>query len=291
MEYAIHLLTLLCIYVALSISLDFLIGHVGIMSFGHAAFFGVGAYTTAILTVAAEWNWLPAMIGAFVIAMILALVIGIPTLRLGGDYFILSLFGFQSIILTVILNWESLTNGPFGIRNIPRPSIGNWMISSGWEMLGFSLLVTAIIVFIHRRLLTSPMRAMLHSVRDDDTVAQSLGIDVVKVRIVMFALAGGFAGIAGSLLAFYFRFIEPTGFSLNTMILLWAMVFIGGSQSIWGMIVGPTILILFPETFRFMGISGATIGHIQQAMYGLLLILLMIYRPNGLVGQRPPTNV
>ena len=129
------------------------------------------------------------------------------------------------------------------------------------------------------------MRAVLHAVRDDETVAQSLGIPVVRVRIVVFAIGGGFAAIAGSLLAFYFRFIDPTSFSLNTMILLWAMVFIGGSGRLAGAIIGPIVLAVFPELFRFMGVTGTHMAYIQQAMYGLLLILLMIYRPQGIAGQ------
>ncbi len=290
MDYVVHLLTLICIYIALTVSLDLLIGHTGILSFGHAAFYGVGAYATAILAVSAGWNWFPAMLAAFVAGAVLAVAIGIPTLRLGGDYFILALFGFQSIVLTIILNWESLTNGPFGIRDIPRPSFGGWVVPSGWGILLFIAVITAAILLIHWRLASSPMRAVLHAVRDDETVAQALGIDVVRTRIVIFALGGGFAALAGSLIAFYFRFIDPSSFSLNTMILLWAMVFVGGSQSIAGAIVGPAILILFPELFRFMGVTGTHIANIQQGMYGLLLVLLMLYRPQGLVGLRRPAG-
>ena len=199
-------------------------------------------------------------------------------------------FGFQSIVLTVIFNWESLTNGPFGIRGIPRPSLAGWVVPSDWGMLTFAALIAAIVLLIHWRLLNSPIRTVLHAVRDDDTVAQALGINAVRTRIVVFAMAGGFAGLAGGVLAFYFRFIEPTSFNITTMVLLWAMVFVGGSQSIRGMIVGPAVLLLFPELFRFLGVSGAVIGHIQQALYGLLLIVLMLYRPQGLAGRRLPTS-
>jgi branched-chain amino acid transport system permease protein len=286
MDYALHLAIVILIYVSLTVSLDLLIGETGIVSFGHAAFYGIGAYATAILTVSAGWHWLPAMAGAFVVAAVFAIAIGIPTLRLGGDYFILALFGFQSIIVTVIQNWESLTNGPFGIRNIPRPNFGALQISSSLGIAIFIAACTAIIVLIHWRFARSPMRAVLNAIRDDETVAQSLGIDVVRTRIVVFALAAGFAGITGSLAAFYYRFIDPSGYMLPTMILVLAMVFIGGSRTIRGVIVGPVILVLFPEIFRFVGDVKWDVGNVQEALYGLLLVLLMLFRPEGIAGKR-----
>jgi len=286
MDYAYHLLVVILLYVALTISLDLLIGHTGILSFGHAAFYGIGAYTTAILTVSAGWHWLPAMIAATLMGALVAALIGILTLRLGGDYFILALFGFQLIVITVILNWESLTNGPFGIRGIPRPSIGPYEVQSGLGVLLFIAAVTALIVLVHWRFVSAPMKSKLHAIRHDETVAMALGIDVVRTKVVVFALAGGFAGLTGSLVAFYLRFIDVNSFTLSTMILLWAMVFIGGTRSILGAIVGPVILVLFPEIFRFVGEQRWDVPNIQQALYGLLLVLLMLFRPEGVAGKR-----
>jgi branched-chain amino acid transport system permease protein len=246
MDYLFHLIVIISLYVALTATLDLLIGHTGILSFAHAALYGVGAYTTAILTVYANWHWLPALAVAFLIGTAVAALVGIPTLRLGGDYFILALFGFQLIVNTVILNWEDLTNGPFGIRGIPRPSFGTGPISSGWPIASFTLAAVAIIVFLVWRLVSAPLKLVLHAIRDDETVAQALGIDVVRTRIVIFALAGGLAAVVGSLLAFYARFIDVSSFSIETMILLWAMAYVGGVRTITGAIVGPAILVLFP---------------------------------------------
>lgn len=286
MDYAYHLLVIILLYVGLTISLDLLIGHTGILSFGHAALYGIGAYTTAILTVSAGWHWLPAMLAAMLVGIVVAALIGIPTLRLGGDYFILALFGFQLIVITIILNWESLTNGPFGIRGIPRPSFGAVQVQSGLGILLFTAAVTALIVFVHWRFVSAPLRAKLHAIRHDETVAMALGIDVVRTKVVVFALAGGFAALTGSLLAFYLRFVDVNSFTLFTMILLWAMVFVGGTRTIAGAVVGPVILVLFPEIFRFIGGQGWDIANIQQALYGLLLVLLMLFRPEGLAGKR-----
>jgi branched-chain amino acid transport system permease protein len=287
MDYAYHLVIIVLLYVALTISLDLLIGHTGILSFGHAAFYGIGAYATAILTVTAGWHWLPAMLAATLVGVLAAALIGIPTLRLGGDYFILALFGFQLIVITVILNWESLTNGPFGIRGIPRPSFGSFQVQSGLGVLLFIAAVTSLIVLIHWRFVSAPLRLKLHAIRHDETVAMALGIDVVRTKVVIFALAGGFAALTGSLAAFYLRFIDVNSFTLFTMILLWAMVFVGGTRTIAGAVLGPLILVLFPEAFRFVGGQGWDIANIQQMLYGLLLVLLMLFRPQGLAGKRP----
>jgi branched-chain amino acid transport system permease protein len=286
MDYAEHLLIVIMLYGAMTVSLDLMIGHTGILSFGHAAFYGIGAYATAILTVYAGWNWFPAMLAAIAVGGVSAALVGIPTLRLGGDYFILALFGFQSIVTDVIFNAEPLTNGPFGIRGIPRPAFGPYPVQSGLGILLFIAACVLIVFFIHWRFVTSPMKAMMHAVRDDEEVAMALGIDVVRTKIVVFAIGGAVAAFAGVLAAFYFRFISVSNFTLFTMILLWAMVFVGGSCSLWGAIVGPAILVLFPEIFRFVGGAGWDIANIQEALYGLLLVVLMLYRPQGLVGRR-----
>lgn len=286
MDYLLHLLVVILIYATMTVSLDLLIGHTGILSFAHAAFYGIGAYATAILTVYAGWDWFPAMIAAIAIAAAFAALLGIPTLRLGGDYFILALFGFQTIVTALIFNLEPLTNGPFGIRGIPRPSFGPYVIQSGAGIVLFIAGVTALVFAAHWRIVSSPMKAVLHAVRDDETVAMALGINVVRTRIVIFTIGGGFAALAGALGAFYFRYITTSSFTLTTMILLWAMVFVGGSGSLLGAIAGPAILVLFPELFRFVGSSNWDIANIQEALYGLLLVLVMLFRPQGIAGGR-----
>lgn len=286
MDYALHLVVIILIYASLVVSLDLLIGHTGILSFAHAAFYGIGAYATASLAVYAGWDWFSATVGAVAIAAAIAALVGIPTLRLGGDYFILAMFGFQVIVTTLILNLEPITNGPFGIRNVPRPSIGSFQVQSGLGITLFVAAVTGIIFFVHWRFSRSPMKAMLNAIRDDEAVAMALGIDVVRTKILVFAIGAGFAALSGSLMAFYFRYVTTNSFVLATIILLWAMLFVGGSCSIAGAIVGPAILVLFPEMFRFVGGEGLDIPNIQEALYGVLLVLVMIFRPQGLVGRR-----
>jgi len=286
MDYVLHLLTIIALYVGLTVSLDLLIGHTGILSFAHAAFYGIGAYATAILTVYAGWNWFPAMISACLIGVALSALIAVPILRLGGDYFILALFGIQLIIITLIWNLEPLTNGPYGIRGIPRPSFGTGPLASGLPILIFIAVLAAVVVAICWGFVSSPMRAVLHAIRHDEAVALALGINVVRTKVLVFSAAGGMAALIGAATAFYLRFVDAGSFGIPTMISLWAMVFIGGTRTILGAIVGPVVLLLFPELFRFLGPHSWDLARVQEAFYGLLLVLLMIYRPQGLMGRK-----
>jgi branched-chain amino acid transport system permease protein len=286
MDYLLHVATVILLYAGLVASLNLLIGHAGILSFAHASFYGIGAYVTAMLTVYAGWDWLPAFAAAVVATAAIAFLIGVPTLRLGGDYFILALFGFQLIVVDVILNLDDVTNGPFGIRGIPRPSLDDYGLASGWPFLIGTAAVTGALFLIVRRIVTSPLGGKLHAVRDDETVAAALGINVARTKIMIFTVAAALAAVIGAMTAFYFRFVEANAFNSELMILLLAMAFVGGTRSLWGAVAGPAILVLFPEIFRFIGPVGVDLAKVQQGLYGLLLVLLMLFRPQGLISPR-----
>ena len=290
MDYILHVATVILLYAGLVASLNLLIGHAGILSFAHASFYGIGAYVTAMLTVYAGWDWLPAVAAAVVATAAIAFLIGVPTLRLGGDYFVLALFGFQLIVVDVILNLDDVTNGPFGIRGIPRPSVNDYRLASGWPFLIGTAVVTGVLFLTVRRIVTSPLGGKLHAVRDDETVAAALGINVARTKIMIFTVAAALAAVIGAMTAFYFRFVEANAFNSEVMILLLAMAFVGGTRSLWGAVVGPAILVLFPEIFRFIGPIGVDLAKVQQGLYGLLLVLLMLFRPQGLISPRERDN-
>jgi branched-chain amino acid transport system permease protein len=283
MDYLLHVATIILLYAGLVASLNLLIGHAGILSFAHASFYGIGAYVTAMLTVYAGWDWLPALAAAVIATAAIAFLIGVPTLRLGGDYFILALFGFQLIVVDVILNLDDVTNGPFGIRGIPRPSVGDYGLASGWPFLIGTAVTTGGVFLIVRRIVTSPLGGKLHAIRDDETVAAALGINVARTKTMIFTVAAALAAVIGGMTAFYFRFVEANAFNSEVMILLLAMAFVGGTRSLWGAVAGPAILVLFPELFRFIGPVGVDLAKVQQGLYGLLLVLLMLFRPQGLI--------
>ena len=289
MDYVLYIIVLISLYAGLTALLDLLVGHAGIMSFAHASIYGIGAYATAILTVYAGFDWLSATVAAMVICAAVSGLIGYPTLRLGGDYFVLALFGVQIVVVTIILNWEELTNGPFGIRGIPRPSFGFGPLKSGWPISLMIVAVVALILLAVWRLLHSPLKLRLHALRDDPTVAEAMGINVEATKITLFCLVGALVGLIGAMTAFYFRFIDVSGFSIHTMILILAMVYVGGTTTFVGPIIGAAVLIIFPEVFRFAEEFGIDRARAQEALYGLLMIVLMLYRPQGIAGSRETT--
>jgi branched-chain amino acid transport system permease protein len=281
LDYIANIAIITLIYIILTISLDLLVGHLGLVSLAHAAVFGIGSYATAILTVHIGWGWFPAALAAILIGSAASCLISVCSFRIGGDYLILALFGFQAIVASVIINWSDVTNGSLGISGIPRP----FGITSSLQILAWIAAMTAVVLLIHRRFYTSPMKAMLNAIRDDEVVAEALGINVIRAKIAIFAVSGAFAAFAGVLSAFYLRVVDVQSFALPVMILLLAMVFLGGVRSVRGAIIGPVILMILPELFRFLGIAGEEVGFIREATYGALLVVIMLFRPQGITGQ------
>ncbi len=286
MDYLIYLVIVICIYVILTISLNSLVGEAGIFSFAHGAFFGIGAYTAAILMVKSGWNFVPAAVAAFVLTTFIAAIAGIPALRLGGDYFVLGCFALQIIVERVLNNWESLTGGPYGLYGIPRPAFFGYVLTSNRAFIVLALFVVALVVWAYRRWMRSPFGLTLRALREDEVVVASMGRDIVWLKVTLFGLAGGTAALAGALYAPLYGVVDPTAFGISLTILLWAMLFVGGTGNLRGPILGAVVLLLLPEALRFLGVRGARAGQVQEMMYGLLLIAAMLFRPQGLAGER-----
>lgn len=284
MEYYASLFVLVCIYSVLTAGLDLLVGYTLLLSFGHAAFVGIGAYAAALTATKLGFDFLPALGFSMAVTAACGALLALPLLRLRGEYFLLATFGLSVVASTVFDNWVDLTNGPFGVRAIPRPSVLGYEFNSVWKILALSTALLALCLFVKWRLVRSPFGVTLRAIREDETVAQSLGKNVYQVRLVAFAVASAFTAVGGTLLSYHLRFIDPTLFQFQFTILIWAALFIGGCASISGNVIGPAILVLFPEALRFVGLSGSYAAHIQSALYGALLILLTIFRPQGIAG-------
>ncbi len=284
MNYIANILITIGIYSILTMSLDLLVGYTGLLSLGHAAFFGIGAYVVGLAAVAGVNPWLTLPAAAAVSAAVAALV-AVPALRLRGDYFVLGTFGISMIASSVFENWVDVTGGPYGVYNIP--GIIPDAVAAPWDSVGLTALTAAIVLLIavlKSRLVGRAYGTALRAIRDDEVVAESLGTNVQQKQIATFAIAGGIAGVAGGLLAFQLNFIEPSLFTFHATIFLWALLFVGGCGTIVGNIVSPAILVLFPELLRFSGLSGVYAPQVQQALYGVLLIGIAMFRPQGLFG-------
>lgn len=285
MGYIVTLLTVICIYTILTASMDLILGYAGMFSFVHAALCGVGAYTAAYFMLRLGWNLVPATLVAFIVTALVAQVTAAITVRLDGHYFILGTFCIANVISSIMDNWTSVTNGTSGLFGIPITRLFGWTINPGVPFLGFCVASTGIVLFCKWRLVSAPLGVTLQAIREDPIVVSVLGHDVQLLRTRIFIIGAAMNALAGVLLACYLQFLDPTSFSFSFTILIWAALFVGGSVGTLGTIVGPAILVLFPQALLFVGLSGPDVAEVQQALYGLLLVVLMIFRPQGFFGQ------
>ena len=285
MEYALHILVFVGIYIILAASLDLLAGHTGLLSIAHAAFYGLGAYTSALLTVKTGAPFLVGVLGGMFVAGLLSLLVSLPSLRLVDDYFVIATFAFQVILFSVFNNWNELTGGPTGIPGIPQPAIFGLAITSHGGFLIVVGLCAAVACGVVWRLSSGPFGRVLHAVREDEVFAKSLGKNTVLVKIVAFAVSSALAALAGSLYAHYISYIDPTSFTVMESILVISMVIIGGAGSLSGPFIGAFVLVMLPEMLRFVGLPSSVAANLRQIIYGGLLVAMMLVRPQGLAGK------
>ena len=284
MSYVFHILIMICIYLILSLSLNLLVGYTGLLSLCHAAFYGIGAYASTLLMVKLGLNFFLALPAGVIITMLLSLFVAYPSLRLKGDYFILTTLGFQVIVFSVLYNWVDFTRGPYGIPEVPKPSILGFEFSSLPLFLLLSAVFASLALLILYRVSASPFGRALKAIREDELAASALGKRVANFKIWAFVIASGIAAIAGSLYAGYVTYIDPTSFTLDESIFILAIILVGGSGNIKGPIVGTIFMIILPEALRFLGIPDTIAPNVRQMIYGALLLFLMFFRTQGIAG-------
>jgi branched-chain amino acid transport system permease protein len=285
MEYLIHILIIAGIYTILSLSLNLIIGYTGLAALGHIAFAAVGAYASSLLALNLGISpWIGLLIGA-VIAAILGVIVSYPSLRLKGDYLALATFGLGVIIYSVAKNWVSLTRGPMGLPGIPSFSLFGLEFNNVWIYLILVLIFVGITYFAIRNITKSPFGRVLTGIREDEIATEAMGKNIVKHKLIVFMVGAFFAGIAGSLYAHYITFIDPSSFTAMESITVLLMVVFGGMASLPGSIVGAMVLVIFPELIRFIGLPSSVAAPLRQMIYGLLLVVIMIFRPKGLIGK------
>lgn len=285
MEYLIHLGILVGIYAILGISLNLVVGYAGLLSITQAAFYGIGAYSTAILMSRYGVNFFFSIVVGMVITAVVSLLVGFVLSRFREDYYALGSFGFNIIIYSIFLNWQSLTRGPLGIPGIDRPEIFGFSFS---ENIWFLLLVVVVGVLIYlfcEFISRSAFGRVLKSIREDEEAIKIFGYKTIYYKLAIFVISAVIAGIAGAFFASYITFIDPSTFTLNESIFILSIIILGGLANIRGSILGALFLILLPEILRFVGFPSDIAAQMRQVVYGVLLIVLMLYRPQGLLGE------
>ena len=275
--YLLHLSILGGIYIILAISLNLIVGYAGQVSLGHAAFYGIGAYISALTSLLWHFPFPLAALSAILFTGACGLLLGLPTLRLKEDYLAIVTLGFGVIMDLVFLNLE-ITGGPDGLPGIPSPSFLGLSFRSPGLYLFLTLLAVLLTLGLTYRLVHSYHGRALRAIRDHEVTAQVMGINTPAYKVAIFTLAAALAGLAGSLYAHYITFINPESFGLHTSILILCMVVLGGMGSIAGAVVGALALTLLPEMLR-------QFKAYQDLIYGALLVGLLIWRPQGLLGR------
>jgi branched-chain amino acid transport system permease protein len=275
----------LCVYVLLVSSLNVVMGTAGLFSVASAALAGVGAYTSSILDTRYGVGSLGAVLAAMGLATAASVAIGLFSLRLVGSFLMVGSFSIQILAQYVFLNWRGFTGGDQGIAAIPYPVVLGVHLSSVQRLAIAALLVTVLAVGVLHVLDVSPFGRLLRAVRDDADVARSLGKHVLRARLSAFAIQGAFSGLAGAIYAYYIHFVNSSQFTTDLSILVIMMVVLGGAGSTFGGIVGAVALGLVPVILSYVRVSSASIGLIQQMVYGLALLAVVFLRPEGLIPE------
>ncbi|MEF9951400.1 MAG: branched-chain amino acid ABC transporter permease [Clostridium sp.] len=276
--YVLRTSVVILLYVVLALSLNFVLGFAGQLSMGHAAFYAIGAYTVAILTVDLGMNFWLALIAAAVVAALFGFILGMPTLRLKGDYLAIVTIGFGEIVRLVLINWIDLTRGPSGIPSIPSPSIFSFKINTNIEYYYLILVLVFVTIYISYKLLYSRLGRGLIAVRDDEIAADAMGVNVTYLKVLAFVLGALLAGLAGGFFASFVHYVNPDNFTYMESVSILCMVVLGGLGSVPGVIIGAAILTLLPEALR-------DVATYRYAIYGILLALMMIMRPQGMISM------
>jgi len=285
MEYLIHLAILFAIYAILGVSLNLVVGYTGLLSVTHAAFYGVGAYTTAIFLTKSSVGFFSSLILGITIAAAVSFLIGAVLSKFKGDYYALGTFGFNAIIFAVLLNWQNLTEGPLGIPGISRPELFGINFANNFNFMVLALLFLILVYFTSRFVINSSFGRVLKAIREDETAVGVFGYNTLYFKLVIFVISAAMAAVAGSLFASYITFIDPSSFQLTESMFILAIIILGGLANLRGSILGALFLILLPEILRFVGFPSDIAAQIRQVAYGMILILLMLYRPQGLIGE------
>jgi branched-chain amino acid transport system permease protein len=274
-NYGVHILTSWLVYIIATMGLNLTVGYAGQKSLGHAAFFGIGAYTVAIFLKAGLSFWL-ALPCAALLCFVSGVIVGFPALRVQAIYLAFATLGFNTALWLVMRNEEWLTGGTFGMNNIARPSLLGISFEGNRPYYYLVLIITLVMAAGLWGLLRSPWGKAFTALRDNPIRAESLGIDTRQYTLMSFAIGAAYAGIAGGLYASQVNFIDPALFTVGMSIMMYLMVVVGGPGYFFGPVLGAAVGVVLPEWLRF-----AQSWYLM--IFGAAVVLMMIWLPDGLL--------
>ena len=286
MDYLYSYIVLAEIYVALALSTNVLVGIVGIFSVSQAAVFGVGAYIVAAFTMSDTLPFIPALLVAAACCVGLNVLLALPSLRVAGDYFVVTSFGIQLLATAVFSNWTAGTGGANGLPGIPPPVIFGFIVVDTIWYLVLCTVVLALLCLCFWLIMRAPFGRLLRAIREDEMAVAAAGKNVLRAKVAAAAVAGAFAGVAGGLYCSFLSFVDPSSFDLDSSVLILTMMVLGGARTLAGSIVGPFVLLALPQLLALVDIPTTIAAAMRQLIYGFLLIAFMLFRPQGLLGER-----
>jgi branched-chain amino acid transport system permease protein len=276
-SYMQQIINMILINGIITIGLYVIFGLTGIFSVAQAAFWGIGAYTAALLSTKLGFPWWAGFLIAPVVAAFFGILLGAPTLRLKTHYLTMATIGFAEVVRQVEVNWMGLTDGPNGIRNIPAPDLGFIVLNTPRKYFFLGLAILALVVLLASRLRGSRLGRGMQAIRDDGLAADAMGVKLTYLKILAFAVSAAFAGLAGAMYAHLVGYISPDVFSLEVAVQVLAMLLIGGRSSVAGAVLGAAVVTILPELLRGLQTWWAII-------YGLVVLAILAFAPDGFVG-------
>jgi ABC-type branched-subunit amino acid transport system permease subunit len=274
-RYILHVLIFTALFAALALSYDLVVGHVGSLSLAHPAFFGIGAYTAAILSTRARWPFLADVLAAVLAAAVVAALVGVPLYRLADHAFAVGTLGLALVASIVANNWVEVTRGPLCITGIPKPALGRLAITTLPAYYWLTLAALALVALLYRGLTTFRLGRAFHAVRDNEPLAGAAGIDPLKYRLLAFTIGAGLAGGIGARYAHYLSVMCPEEMTIALTVNLLVIVFLGGVGSLRGILVGAVLFTALPEALRLAPTW-------RLVIYGTLLLLVVVRSPEGI---------
>jgi branched-chain amino acid transport system permease protein len=281
MEHLFYIGTLMCVWIIVSLGANLVIGYTGLMAMGQAAYMGIGAYTAAVLNIFFHVPFPLAVLAAAIVSGVVAAATLVPLLRLEGFYFALATLGMNFLFFDLFHNLAPRVEGSEGLYGLNLP---DFMAGPRGLFLSVAL-ITCVCVFLCWRLDVSPYGRALRATRDKPDALRTLGKEPKRFQISVWGVGGALSGVGGAFYAAALFYVDPTLFTLNASIAILVFIGVGGLASLFGSVLGPILLVGFTEGLRFVGLPSTLTGPLQSALYGLLLILLMMFRRQGLVGK------
>jgi branched-chain amino acid transport system permease protein len=286
MTFVLSYLIIAAIYALAAMSTNLLIGVTGIFSIAQGAIFGIGAYIVALSTLNDTLSFPVALLLAMLLCSLVNVAMALPSLRISGDYFVVTSLGMQFVLTAAFMNLPDITGGASGLPGVPPPVLFGVELGDAHRFFPLALLALLVGMGCYWLVMRSPFGLLINAIREDELAVSAAGKNVLIAKVSVAALSGVYVGVAGGLYTTFLSFIDPSSCDIAASFLLLTMFVVGGARTLAGCLIGPALLMALPQALSVMPIPSSAAGPLRQMIYGALLIAFMLFRPQGIAGQK-----